>query len=803
MHKLIVFLFLFISSINSWCQSYSIEVKVVDVSSLSLQAATVELLKADTSLLKVQVTDSAGSALFTGIANGTYILRASRVGYQNYYSPAFILTSPIAQLPVTLHAVSGELSNITISARKPFIELQPGKTVVNLEAGITNSGTTAMEALEKLPGITIDKDGNISLKGRSGVTVMIDGKQTYLDPAQLSTLLNGMSSAQIGQVEIMDQPGARFDAAGNAGIINIKTKKSGQKGFNGSISTSYAQGVYPKNNNSLQLNFRSGSWVLFLNYSANISRNFTRIYALRTYLEEDGKTVATLLEQPTFLASNGQTHNLRTGVEYSMNAKTSVGITFTGLFLNRKGNGNNPALWMSPNRTEDSLIQTISFSNTQWKNGGANFNFKHMFSPTGELTFDFDAIGYRIRGDQFFENNLIAPTNYSEAARANIPSDINILSAKADYTGQWKSGKWEAGWKTSRIHTNNLAEYDYRDGATWKPDLGKTNHFLYNENIHALYTSAQFNMNKWTVQGGLRYEMTGYEADQLGNAIVKDSAFSRNYNSLFPSFFTSYKIDSSNTISFSAGRRIDRPAFQKLNPFLFIINKYTYQRGNPFYRPQYTWNMELSHSYKGFLLTGLGYSITRDYFSQVFPIDSNGIVLYTEGNLGKLKILTLSIGTQVSPTGWWNVSAQAAMNHKNMQGFVERMYNVTITQFHFNLNNQFRMQKGWAAELSGFYTSKSQNDIQEIVDPAGQLSIGISKSVFNNKGTLKLAARDLFYTQWMKGNTFFTGATEYFKLTRDTRLANLSFTYRFGKTFKTTKRSSGAAGEEIQRVGNG
>ena len=162
MHKLIVFLFLIISSINSWCQSYSIEVKVVDVSSLSLQAATVELLKADTSLLKVQVTDSAGSALFTGIANGTYILRASRVGYQNYYSPAFILTSPITQLPVTLHALSGELSNITISARKPFIELQPGKTVVNLEAGITNSGTTAMEALEKLPGITIDKDGNIT-----------------------------------------------------------------------------------------------------------------------------------------------------------------------------------------------------------------------------------------------------------------------------------------------------------------------------------------------------------------------------------------------------------------------------------------------------------------------------------------------------------------------------------------------------------------------------------------------------------------------------------------------------------------
>jgi hypothetical protein len=289
----------------------------------------------------------------------------------------------------------------------------------------------------------------------------------------------------------------------------------------------------------------------------------------------------------------------------------------------------------------------------------------------------------------------------------------------------------------------------------------------------------------------------------LGNAVVKDSSFSRSYNSLFPSFFTAFEADSNNSFSLSAGRRIDRPPFQKLNPFLFIINKYTYQQGNPFYRPQYTWNMELTHNYKGRLMTSLSYSITRDFFSQVFPVDRNGIVIYTEGNLKKLQNFGLSVGTQLAPASWWSLSAQAILNHKRMDGFVEKNYKTAITQANFNLNSQFRFKKGWSGELSGFYTSKSQNDIQEIVDPAGQLSIGVSKSVLKSQGTVKLAARDIFYTQWMKGLTHFRDATEYFKLTRDTRVLALSFAWRFGNVFKTQRRSEGAAGDEIQRVGNG
>jgi hypothetical protein len=782
-----------------------IQLKVVDSLQQPIANATVALkLKKDSSVIKVQLTDTTGNASFTDLAAGDYFFRVTHLGFNEHSGSHFFIPGNYKgkMTAVLLQATSSTLGNVTIFTRKAFIEMKPGKTIVNLEGGISTAGTTAMEALEKMPGITVDKDGNISLKGRSGVSVLMDGKQTYLDPSQISTLLNSMSASQISAVEIMEQPSSKYDAAGNAGIINIRLKKNNQKGFNGNASTSFAQGVYPKNNNNLQMNYRNGRFNLFLNYSLNISRNFTKIYALRRYYNNIGD-LTSMLEQLSYFKGKGNTHNLRTGVDYSFNEKTNVGIIISGLALKRKGNTDNPAEWLDSNMNTDSLVQTYSKSDTRWKNGGVNFNFRHAFAAAKEISFDVDRIIYRIRGNQYFENNAITPANYKEATRAGLPSDINIASAKADYTAQVKEWRMEAGAKTSNINTDNLAAYELLDGSVWREDNGKSNHFLYTENIHALYANAETTTKRWTVHGGLRYEMTNYNAHQLGNSGVKDSSFSRSYNSLFPSVLLNYEMDSSNQFSLSAGRRIDRPAFQKLNPFVFIINKYTYQTGNPFFLPQYTWNIELSHLYKDVVITSLSYSITKDYFSQIFPVSNNNIIIYTEGNLQRLQTLGASVSLQLSPAKWWSVSTQANIIHKKMKGFIERQYNETVTQGSLNFNNQLRFQKGWSGEVSGFYTSRSRNDIQEVVDPAGQVSVGVAKTILKNKGTIKLAARDIFYTQWMKGNTQFINATEYFKLTRDSRVVNVSFSYRFGKSFKTVKRGQGAAKEEIERVGNG
>ncbi len=783
------------------CQAQGeIVIVILDQDKVPVRSATVELVAKDNnSLEKIQLSDSAGVVKFSGLKHRSYIAKVSYKGFSDTKTDTLV---PGSNVTLTLAPVSTELSNVTVTARRSFIEMHPGKTVVNLDASTTSIGTNALEALEKLPGLTIDKDGNISIKGRTGVTVLIDGRQTYLDNTRLSTFLSGMSSSQISQVEIMDQPSSQYDAAGNAGVINIKTKKNQQRGFNGSVTTAYTQGVYPKNNNSLQLNYRSGKWNLFTNYSNTHNEQFTRVYALRSYFQPAG-TIKQLLEQPTFMRSNANIHNLRAGVDYSFSSKTLIGLTLTATSLKRNMTSNNIAYWMNVRKVVDSSIITRTNSDLLWRNAGGNINVRHSFSSNEELTFDADVIAYDIDNVQNFKNTLEAPGGYSDATLAKIPSQLNIVSAKTDYSKQSGTIKWSAGAKTSHIKTDNLADYQINTTGTWTPDYGKSNHFLYKETIHAVYTNAEGKNNKWSWQTGLRYEQTSYNARQLGNVIQKDSSFSRSFGSLFPTFFATYASDSNNSFSLSAGRRIDRPGFQKLNPFVMIINKYTYQSGNPYYKPQFTWNFQLSHSYKNALMTSVGYSITTDYFSQYFPIDTGGVVIYTEGNLGKLQHFTFSVGANKAPTKWWSFLSQATLVHKKMEGIIGKQMSANITQLTINLNNQFRFSKGWSGELSGLYTSKSQTDIQEIVDPAGQLSVGISKAIMNNKGSIRLALRDIFYTQWMKGNTFFTNANEYFKLSRDTRVAAVSFTYRFGKTFKTNKRSEGAAGEEIQRVGNG
>ncbi len=802
--KRLAFLAILGFSLSALGQQTGVQVPVTDDKGQPLPGATVELRhKKDSSLFKIQVADAAGIVHFPAPPAGNYFFRASRVGYTNLSSASFPLPLNGNLSPLVLKASDASLSGVTVSARRSFVEMKGDKTIVNLEAGITQVGTTALEALEKLPGVTVDRDGAIAYKGRPGVLLLIDGKPTYLGAAELATLLNGMSAEQISQVELMDNPPARYDAAGNAGAINIRLKKNRQRGFNGTFNTAFTQGRYPKTNNSLALNFRQGAWASYFNYSLNFNKNFTRIYALRKYLAADEVTLVSQLEQPSMFRSQGLSHNIRTGTEYTVNNTTSLGLNLTALMLERKGHGNNDGRWMSPSGTTDSVISTEMASNTDWSNLGLNLNLRKTISKNEELSVDADLLGYRIRGDQLFENRLLFPATYIEASRANTPSDIGILSGKADYTGRFGNRELEAGWKSSLITTDNAVAYEVSNGGAWTEDLGRSNRFQYNENIHAFYVSGAQKSGRWNLQGGLRYEWTGYDARQLGNAVVKDSSFSRNYHSLFPSFSAGIEADSSNSFSFSAARRIDRPPFQKLNPFGFIINKYTIQRGNPFFRPQYTWNFELSHSYKNLLLSSVSYSRTDDYFAQFFPIDTGGMVVYTEGNLGVMENLGFSVALNINPVKAWSLNAQAVLNRKHMTGVIGKSYEARITQVTATMNNTFRFSKGWGAELSGTYTSRSQHDIQEVVDPAGQLSIGFSKSVWKNKGTVKLAARDLFYTQWMKGNTYFTRATEYFKLTRDTRVLALSFSWRFGKSAKAARRSEGASREEMQRVGNG
>ncbi|HTE25608.1 outer membrane beta-barrel protein [Flavitalea sp.] len=769
-----------------------------------LPGATVELHRyIDSVLLKTCLTDTNGIAVFSELSRDSYFLVVSAVSFIGQYSEvAEVLDNLVIMKPVFLEQAVGILAEVTVTGKKPFIQLMPDKTIVNVEAGISNSGATVLEVLEKSPGITVDKDGNISLKGKQNVLILIDGKPTYLPAAEIAQLLGGMNASLIDQVEIMDNPPAKYDASGNAGVINLRTKKLKQRGFNGNISSSYGQGHYYKNNNSLSLNYRHDKFNIFFTYSSGFNKGYTDLYALRTYYEANTVKPIAVLNQDTWLTSKLRNHTVRIGADYYLNKSTTIGIALSGIRMNRNGTGDATSSWLNPAGVTDSLVITRSTSSNKFRNAGGNLNFRHEFAKGRELTADIDYLDYSIQGNQFFDNIVRTPTEYTESVKGNLPSTINIFSAKADYHQQvGNTVTLDAGYKSSFVNTDNLAQYYLQGGSRWQTDYNKTNHFLYRERIHAFYASSETKFKSFTVQGGLRYENTEYNAEQKGNIQRKDSLFSRKYDGIFPTLFAQYKADSNHSFSLSAGRRIDRPAYQKLNPFVFVINKYTYQQGNPFFRPQYTWNFQVSHQLKQLLITTVNYSVTTDYFSQIFLSLPDGILIYSEGNLGRMRNIGLSVSSQFDAATWWSISTQANLYNKKIEGVVWNERVTALTQFNMNLNNQFRLGRGWSAELSGFFVTKEQ-ELQEITDPTGQLTVGIAKQVLKNKGSVRLTLRDIFYTQAMKGDTNFEQAFEYFKLTRDSRVLTVAFSYRFGKSFKAPAKRTGAT-EEVERVGTG
>lgn len=784
----------------------SLAVTVINDQKEVLEGAVIEITNSATKkLVKSALTNKNGlSVFYITIPEGSIL----SVGFTGYLTQSITLSKAAVaekKLAITLHLPSKTLENVSVTSttRKPFIQQSQGKVIVNVDASVTNTGTTILEVLEKSPGVMVDKNGGISLQGKAGVLVLIDDKQTYLSGADLNNLLSGMSSSQVESIELITSPSAKYDASGNAGIINIKTKKNKQVGFNGVLTLAFGQGRYPKSNNSLVLNYRNGKFNTFLTYSSNLNKGFFSIYALRKYYTTTG-TLNSTLDQFSMFINNNFTNTLKTGVDFYASSKTTLGFVFTGTLVDRKSYNDAQANWQNKTGGTDSSIRTVGTSTNIFQNGGINFNAKHTISKTQDLSADIDILKYNLHNTQAFGNSLLATGGYSESTRGNLPATIDIFSAKADHHLQLgKEGKLESGYKLSSIQTDNTAAYEIFDGVAWKEDLGKSNHFLYKEEIQALYSSFEQKFDRISFQAGVRYENTHYNGHQLGNSARGDSSFSKNYSGFFPSGYLSYRADSSNTFTLTAGRRIDRPPFQKLNPFVTIINKYTYERGNPFFQPQYSWNMELSHQFKQLLTTTVAYSVIKDYFSQLFLSEGTDILVYTNGNVGKMYNLAVSMAVQANPVKWWSLSGQVIYNHKELKGYQDVNYASSVSQMNISINNQLRLGSVYTGEVSGFYTTKARNDLQELLRPTGQLSVGISRPLFKKKATLKMNVRDIFFTQVMEGDTDFPGATEYFLLRRDSRVFNIALTWRFGKPLKTIKRSSGGAGDEMQRVGSG
>jgi len=779
-----------------------------------IESGTITLLRAkDSSKIRTAVTDKSGHFQFDHVGQGKYLVNATSVGHRPSSSPVFEIsvTQPSITLgSLVLQGAASDLKEVSVVGKKSFIEQKADRMVINVDASPSNAGSTALDILEKTPGVTLDKDDNISLKGKQGVTIMIDNKPTYLSAAQLASYLKGLPASALDQIEVMTNPSAKYDAAGNSGIINIKTKKNKTTGFNGSLSLTHTQGVYPKPSGSINLNYRNGKANYFLNAGAAQWEGYQELDITRKYLDPTpAKTVNSIFTQKTLMHFRNPEMNLKFGMDYYLTNKTTLGFVVSGFRNEEKHTGTSDILLMDPNNKVDSMVASPSRINTTWKNASINLNFRHQFDSSGrELTADADYVRYSSGSDQHFDNI----TTYNDGTQkqttltGNLPSVINIYSFKTDYTRPIdKTLKLEAGLKTSYVNTDNTAGYFNVINEHPEVDTTKTNHFLYRENINAAYLNMTKQLKKWSLQAGLRYENTNYSGHQLGNGSVtsKDSSFTRNYGSLFPTAYISFKASEKHQFSLNYGRRIDRPAYQDLNPFLFFLDQYTYQAGNPYLQPQFTHNIELAHTYNSFLTTTLNYSDTRNFFTETFQQDDHATIV-RRGNIGHRQNAGIAVSAQLHPTKWWTSILYTNLNYSKFTGVLYgEELNVEAANLLLNMNNQFTIKNGWGAEISGWYRSKGVEG-QLKLDPMGAASAAVSKKLLKDKASLKLSIRDIFYTQQAKGSINFQQTEATFHNLRDSRQVSVSFSYRFGKPLKGAPgRRNNGAGDEQSRVKTG
>ena len=815
MKKAFIFLsLLLVFSAASFAQTHTgtISGKITDGGDQKvIDAATVSLYKSsDSSLVKINITDKEGNFEFQNLAAGKYFLLASSIGHLSTYSPTINLTGDknFSAGVLKLNNDVKTLKGITLVAKKPFIERKIDRTIINVDASITNAGTTALEVLEKSPGVSVDKDGNVSLKGKSGVMIMLDGKPSYLSGDQLSNLLKNMPSTAIDQIEIMTNPSAKYDAAGNSGIINIKTKKNKMHGINGSLTSSVLQSYYTKTNNSFNINYRTGKVNLFGNYSYSLWQDHGDQTIIRRFRDTTTKQIETIFDQQIIRHNTSQDHNLKAGIDFYASKKTTLGAVFSGYLNPYKSTNRNQTNLNDAANHIDSIVTADYFNKGNSQNFSTNLNLLHKFDSTGkEFTIDLDYLNYNQPGTSVLSNNYYYPDftvrKSPNELLGNLPSKVKIYSAKTDFTFPLKhSAKIETGAKSSYVTTDNDAVYQNKTSSGTAIDEGKTNHFIYKENINAAYINYSRQIKKWGFQGGLRAENTNAHGHQLGNASHPDSSFTKNYTNLFPTVYVSYSPNDKNTFSANYGRRIDRPDYGDLNPFYYFLDEYTYQVGNTLLQPQFSDNIEVSHTYNGFLTTTLNYSKIHHVFTDVIKqITSERKTFQTKENLASKTNYGIAVSANFPVTSFWSTNLYTNVNYNAFSGVLDGgNLQISATTFMANMNNQINLKNGWSAELSGFYRSKGiEGEI--VINPMWRLDAGVQKLILKKKGSLKLGVRDIFNSQNFSGNIKYQDIDAYIKNIRDSRTFSLTFSYRFGKPIKNQQhRRTGGASEEQNRV---
>lgn len=773
-------------------------------------AATIVLVRNnDSSVVKATLPDNNGRFSFEAINAGTYRLWVTMVGYKKYSSESFAFAKgQQLSLPlITLQQQDAQLKEVAITAQKPFVERKIDRTVVNVDALIGNAGSNALEVMEKSPGISVEDEQTISLKGKNNVTVYIDDRPTYLSGSALQNYLRSLPASTIESIEIMTNPPAKYDAAGTGGVINIRTKHSRQKGFNGGLNLSASQGVYFNTNNSFNFTYRNNKWNLGGNLGYNKARGYNDLTINRRFYDDAGQTQSYFMQHNQinrwFNSFSG-----KVSVDYYATEKSTLGLVVSGDDNHNRSGNDNISHLLDASQKLDSSIHALNSTKGTFNNIGLNLNYRHAYDKNGrELTADADYIHYNTGSAEVYNNysylpDATTPYLYSQL-NGHVPTNINIYSGKLDYTHPLQSGyKLAGGIKSSYTATDNIAQYyNLVDGQN-QPDYDKSNHFRYRENINAVYLNLNKDFKRWSIQAGLRFENTVSNGHQLGNALKGDSSFNRNYTALFPTLYALYKLDTAanNTLSINYGRRIDRPYYQDLNPFISPLDKFTYYVGNPYVKPSYTQRLELGHSYKGRINTSFVYTHSRDDINETIEI-VKGIYYSRPGNIGASTTLEVDVDIQQDLGKHLNLHFYGEAGNIHSYGDFYSGHLDSRGNYAFLFPTlTLKLPKDWSIQASGRYRTKLTH-AQFVLGQRGAVDLGFSKKI-TPKLTLKANGSDLFKTLINNGviNNLSMTAANWHNVS-DTRRLTLSISYNFGKTIDNQrKHDDNGADSERNRV---
>lgn len=801
-------LVLLLGSGQAYAQNASalIRGRVLNNKNEAIEYANVLLHKAaDSTVVKLEYTQADGFFEIAHVEPGQYRIAVSFVGLPNFLSIVYeVKAGQELTIPdVKLQEAPAELQGVTIKAQKPILEIKPDKTVFNVEGSVTAAGSNAFDLLRKSPGVVIDNNDNITMLGRAGIRIYIDGRPSPMQGSDLAQFLRSLQSSEIEAIELITNPSAKYDAQGNAGIINIRLKKDKKLGANGNVNLGYSVGERAWYNGGISANYRNKKTNFFgsYNYSDNTFLN---------YMTMDRNQLGARFNQSSNQGNASENHNFKVGADWFLNKQHTIGVLASGFLGNNTyfGNGRTEISRVGQS-TLDSIL--IAQSDNEGTRNNLNFNFNYRFdNGKGKtLNLDSDYGTFRNTAEEFQPNyyyDAEEKVKLSERIFANsTPTKIDISTFKADFENKLWGGQLGAGLKFSLVRTDNT--FDFFNVLDNVPVLNTdlSNQFIYTENVNAAYVSYSRQLKKWSFNAGLRAEQTNSEGDLQAYKPINDDNVKRHYLDFFPSAGLTYNVNQKNTLALNYSRRINRPSYQDLNPFQNRLDELTYEQGNPFLKPEYAHNLQLRHTFNYRFNTTLSYSHTQDQITRFLDTAGTAANYITWLNLANQYSYSLAISAPIQVRKWWNSFTNMTGSHtRNQADFGEgKIVALNVSTFNVYSQQTFTLPKGWTAEVSGWYNSPSIWGGTFKMNSMWSVDMGIQKKILKDKGNVKLGVSDIFRSNKWTGISRFGALNLDIAGGWDSRRLKLNFTYNLGNSeVKAARRRTTGLEDEQRRVKN-